>query len=193
MKFWRSTRKIKVVRYNEYERFQNNTAPFTDSDSDFESRPSTKNIRETIDLTVSEDTAGVLKSRIDSLEQELNKTVEKYEETERLRRIVSCLEKENSEYPSEKRSLQFIIDKVKENMSCIICKSVASFPWAITPCYKILNCKECWLLVEETCPHCRAVLERSSLVEVAEIRPMQEIIKYWMITNVPQVYYREVD
>ena len=66
-------------------------------------------------MTVSEDTAaGVLKSRIDSLEQELNKTVEKYEEKERLRRIVSCLEKENSEYLNEKRSLQFIIDKVKE-------------------------------------------------------------------------------
>ena len=180
-KFWRSTRKIKAVRCDEYERFQKNTSPCTDSDSDFESRPPAKRTRETIDLTVSEDTAaGVLKSRIDSLEQELNKTVEKYEEKERLRRIVSCLEKENSEYLNEKRSLQFIIDKVKENMSCIICKSMASFPWAITPCCKILNCKECvdrWLVVEESCPHCRAVLERSSCVEVAEIRPMQEIIK----------------
>ena len=133
MKFWRSTRKIKAVRCDEYESFQKNTVPGTDSDSDFECRPPAKRVKETIDLTVSEDTAGVLKSRIDSLEQELSKTVEKYEEKERLRRIVSCLEKENSEYQSEKRSLQLIIDKIRESMSCIICKSVASFPWAITP------------------------------------------------------------
>ena len=187
MKFWRSTRKIKAVKYVEYTRFmqKNSSHYLEESDSDFEP-PAPKKVKETIDLTIDEDTASALKNRLDLLEHGLNKTLESYEEKEKLRRIITCMEKEKEEILNEKRSLQVAIENVKDRMSCIICKSVASFPWLVTPCYKIISCKECadrWLLVEESCPHCRATVQRGSCAEVREIRPIQELIQSWLPTQ----------
>ena len=79
-----------------------------------------------------------------------------------------------------------MVDSVKERLSCIICKSVATFPWLITPCCKIINCKEYadrWLVIEESCPHCRANIQRRSCAEVPEIRPIQEFIGSWTIQS----------
>ena len=52
-----------------------------ESDSDFEP-PAPKKVKETIDLTIDEDTASALKNRLDLLEHGLNKTLESYEEKE---------------------------------------------------------------------------------------------------------------
>ena len=187
MKFWRSTRKIKAVKYVEYTRFmQKNSSHYSEeSDSDFEP-PAPKKVKETIDLTIDEDTASALKNRLDLLEHGLNKTLESYEEKERLRRIITCMEKEKEEILNEKRSLQVAIENVKDRMSCIICRSVASFPWLVTPCCKIISCKECadrWLFVEESCPHCRATVQCGSCAEVREIRPIQELTRSWLPTQ----------
>ena len=71
------------MKHEEYARYiqKNSAASYfsEESDSDFE-QPAPKRVKETIDLTTSEDTASALKIRLDSLEQGLNKTSESYEE-----------------------------------------------------------------------------------------------------------------
>ena len=70
------------MKQDEYSRYiQKNRAPSyfsEESDSDFE-QPAPKRMKETIDLITNEDTASctsALKTRLDSLEQGLNKTLE---------------------------------------------------------------------------------------------------------------------
>ena len=171
---------------------------FSDSDSDFEmptvkksllsssNKPKTK---ECIDLTtqgetsVSKTTDAVqdaiemnklkdVTTRIEKIEANLSKSLEKHEELERVRRIVSCLEE-------DKQALQRSIEDLKIHLSCIICKNVAKFPWLVTQCCTVLMCKDCgeqWLRMESSCPHCRAVVDFNDCITVTRIRAIQEII-----------------
>ena len=97
----------KAMKREEYAHYiqKNSAASYfsEESDSDFE-QPAPKRVKETTDLTTSEDTASALKTRLDSLEQGLNKTLESYEEKEKLRRIVTCLEADKKEILNEKKS-----------------------------------------------------------------------------------------
>ena len=126
----------KAVKYVEYTHFmqKNSLHYLEESVSDFEPL-ALKKVKEIIDLTMDKDTASALKNRLDALEDGLNKTLESYEEKERLQRIIMCMEKEK-EILNEKISLQVAIENVKDRMSCI---SVGSFPWLVTPYCKITS------------------------------------------------------
>lgn len=201
-KFWRSTRKVKAIRSDDYLEFRGKKKrspifDFSDSDSDFELPPVKKSLlssssktktKECIDLTAqgedrvskSNDAQGPVEinklkdvtTRIEKIEASLSKSLEKHEELERVRRIVSCLEE-------EKQALQRSIEDIKIHLSCIICKTVAKFPWLMTQCCTVLMCKDCgeqWLRMESSCPHCRAIVELDDCITVTEIRAIQEII-----------------
>ena len=96
-----TTRRIKAVKYVEYTRFmQKNRSHYSkESDSDFKP-PAPKKVKETLDLTIDEDTASALKNRLDLLEHGLNKTLESYEGKERLLRIEGKGDFEREKIPS---------------------------------------------------------------------------------------------
>lgn len=112
---------------------------------------------ESIDLTVALDNndniAGPIKhlqevtTRLEIVEEELSGFSDKQEEVERVRRILSCVEEKN-------RSLERSLEDIKVGLSCIICKSIAKFPWLVTNCCAVLMCKNCaerWLHLDNTC------------------------------------------
>ena len=74
-------------------------------------------------------------SRIEILEEDISRALDKHEEVERGRRILSCVEEKN-------RSLERSLENVKVHLSCIICKCVAKFPWLVTNCCAVLMCKD---------------------------------------------------
>ena len=109
----------------------------------------------------------------------LEKCVERSGDIDQLRIQLASTQNEKEKAEEEAKTASHALEDVKACLSCIICKSVAPFPWIITPCCKILICRECsnrWLQMEASCPHCRAAVESSSCIEVPEIRQMQEII-----------------
>ena len=171
------------------------TTDFSESDSDFEpmQMPSKKKKKietyqaesntegERIDLTVALDNndniAGIVKNlqevttRLEIVEEELSGFSDKQEEVERVRRILSCVEDRN-------RSLERSLENIKVGLSCIICKSIAKFPWLVTNCCAVLMCKSCaerWLHLDNTCPHCRADVTVDSCSQTSEIRALGEI------------------
>lgn len=123
---------------------------FSDSDSDFESlprkvqkleaaTPSSMKVKPDLCIDLINDENSVINelkdvtARIEVIEKGLNRSLDNYEEIERVRRISSCMEDKN-------RSLERSLDEVKTFLSCIICKSVAQFPWLITSCCAVLMC-----------------------------------------------------
>ena len=193
-KYWKTTRKIKIIRQEDYTEFRGKKKKrvlpeFSDSDSDFESPhppkvsksdfavPGTNRKAECIDLT-SDSEKSVIKelkiitSRVEAVEESLSQSLENYEELERVRRISTCLEEKN-------KSLERSLEELKKSFSCIICKSVAQFPWLITSCCALLMCKGCaerWILLESSCPHCRAVITVETSLVVNEVRSVGEFI-----------------
>ena len=151
---------------------------FSDSDlSDFEIPSPAKRI----DLTVDEDNTGNTMLTTKSLKEvisRLEKCIDKSDDIQQLRHPISRLESEKGRAEGDARSANRALEDMKECLTCIICKSVAPFPWIITPCCKIIICKECdrWLQMDASCPHCRATVKRATCIEMSEIRPMQELI-----------------
>lgn len=161
---------------------------FSDSDSDFESllprkvqkleAASSVKAKPEVCIDLVNDENSVIKdlkdvtTRIEMIEEGLNRSLDNYEEIERVRRISSCLEDKN-------RSLERSLDEVKTFLSCIICKSVAQFPWLITSCCAVLMCKTCaerWIVLDSSCPHCRAVISIDDSVLVNDIKSVSELV-----------------
>lgn len=173
---------------------------FSDSDSDFELPPfklrraadSNLKMRECIDLTASGDMYTQVNdggttsesaldevtklkdvtARIEKIEANLSKSLDKQDELERVRRIVSCLEE-------EKQALERSIEAMRNHLNCIICKNPAKFAWLVSPCCTVLMCQDCaehWLRMESTCPHCRAVMTSDTCTTINQIRAIQEFI-----------------
>ena len=186
---------MKAVTLQDYSDFRGkkkkSATDFSESDSDFEpvqmpSKKKRKKIEsntegERIDLTVALDNndnvASMIKNlqevttRLEIVEEELSGFSDKQEEVERVRRILSCVEEKN-------RSLERSLEDIKVGLSCIICKSIAKFPWLITNCCTVLMCKNCaerWLHLDNTCPHCRADITIDSCSQTSEIRALSEI------------------
>ena len=77
------------------------------------------------------------------------------------------------------RKKQKSLEEFRRSFTCIICKNVAQFPWLITSCCALLMCKGCaerWILLESSCPHCRAVISVESSLVVNEVRSVGECI-----------------
>ena len=111
-------------------------------------------------------------ARMELIEEGLSRLFDSCEELERVRRISSCLEEKN-------RSLERSLEEVKVFLSCIICKSVAQFPWLITNCCAVLMCKSCaerWIVVDSSCPHCRAVISIGDSLLVNDIKSVGELV-----------------
>lgn len=162
---------------------------FSDSDSDFESLPrkvqkleaeTLTSVKEKPEVCIDlvNDENSVIKelkdvtARIELIEEGLNRSLDIFEDLERVRRISSCLEDKN-------RSLERSLEEVKTFLSCIICKSVAQFPWLITSCCAVLMCKICaerWIVLDSTCPHCRAVISIDDSLLVNEIKSVSELV-----------------
>ena len=156
---------------------------FSDSDlSDFE-MPGPVSPKK-IDLTTSPDDDVIhvgldnATSLYDAISR-FERCIEKSGDIQQLRCQLSVLQNEKEKAEGEARTADRALEDLKECLTCIICKSVAQFPWIITPCCKVLACKECsnrWLNMDASCPHCRATVEPSGCTEVPEIRTMQDII-----------------
>ena len=64
-------------------------------------------------------------SRIEILEEGLRRALDKHEEVERVRRILSCVEEKN-------RSLERSLENVKVHLSCIINAWLSFHGWSLT-------------------------------------------------------------
>ena len=107
-------------------------------------------------------------NKMDALEKAVKQAIDQREEH---KQSVSSLQ-------SEKQSLERQLSDFKNGLSCIICKSLAKFPWQITPCCHILMCSTCgnrWMMVESSCPHCRSVVTPENCHSVAEVRPLNQL------------------
>lgn len=112
-------------------------------------------------------------AQIEKIEAGLSKSLEKQEELERVRRIVSCLEEE------KRVLLERSVEAMKNHLNCIICKNPAKFPWLVSRCCTVLMCQDCaehWLRMESSCPHCRAVMTTDTCTTIDQIRAIQELI-----------------
>ena len=184
-------KKVKAMRRVEYTASGGSgkkklTNYFSDSDlSDFE-LPAPKKI----DLTVDEDTG--TKDTPDNVPTNpgplndvcyrLEKCIDKVSDLQVLREQVSVLQGDKEKFEREAALMKQVIEELKDGLTCIICKSVASFPWILTPCCRIITCKECsdrWLEMDSSCPHCRAVVETSTCMKVPHIRAVEDIINTW--------------
>lgn len=77
------------------------------------------------------------------------------------------------------RSLERSLEEMKVFLSCITCKCVVQFPWLVTSCCAMLMCKRCaerWIVVDSSCPHCRAVISIDDSLLVNEIKSVGELI-----------------
>ena len=151
-KVWRSTRKVKAIRNEDYLEFcgkkERPLVEFSDSDSDFDLPPfklmkaatnSNLNIRECIDLTASGDgqlNDGQMSHFATNAEFTKLKDV-----TIRMEKIEAGLSKslEKQEelervrrivlcLEEEKRALKRSIEAMKNHLNCIICKNLAKLP-----------------------------------------------------------------
>ena len=195
-KFWRGTRKVKAMRRVEYTASRGSgkkkkmTNYFSDSDlSDFE-LPAPKKI----DLTVDEDAGDTPAADnvptnhgpLNDVCHRLEKCIDKVSDLQQLRSQISMLQGDKEKFEREAALMKQTIEDLKEGLTCIICKSVASFPWMLTPCCRIITCKECsdrWLEMDPSCPHCRATVEASSSMEVPPIRAVEAIINTWRLPS----------
>jgi hypothetical protein len=187
-KFWRGTRKVKAIRKSDYSAFRGKRKKplnyFSDSDlSDFELpcpiSPKKIDLTKTPDDDVIHVNSNNAPPALQDVVFRLEKCVERSGDIDQLRSQLSTTQNEKEKAEEEAKTASHALEDVKECLSCIICKSVAPFPWIITPCCKILTCRECsnrWLQMEASCPHCRATVEPSSCIEVPEIRQMQGMI-----------------
>ena len=140
-KLWRSTRKIKVISQNDYSAFRGKKMKmpeFSDSDSDFEIVPTKK--RQCIDLTTPDDGSNMssLMSRMETLEKAMKQSLIYLEEQEKFRKTITSLESEKARLTEGKRAIERSLDNFKNGLSCIVCKSLAKFPWQINPCCRIM-------------------------------------------------------
>ena len=189
-KFWRGTRKVKAIKKSDYSAFRGKRKKplnyFSDSDmSDFDLPCPISPKKIDLTKTPDDDVIHVNFSNtppapaLQDVVSRLKKCVERSGDIDQLRSQLAITQSEKEKAEDKAKTASHALEDVKACLSCIICKSVAPFPWIITPCCKILVCRECsnrWLQMEASCPHCRATVEFSSCIEVPEIRQMQEII-----------------
>ena len=163
---------------------------FSDSDlSDFE-LPAPKKI----DLTVDEDTGTrdtpdnvpTNSGPLNDVCYRLEKCIDKVSDLQELRTQISVLQGDKDKFEREAAQMKEVVEELKEGLTCIICKSVASFPWVLTACCRIITCKECsdrWLEMDPSCPHCRAAVEASGRMEVPSIRAVEDIVNTWRLPS----------
>ena len=136
-KFWKSTRKIKVISQSDYSAFRGmkkmKMPEFSDSDSDFETIAPKK--RQCIDSTAPDDgsSMGSLMSRMENLGKCVQQSLGHHEEQEKLKKTITTLESEKARLIEGKRGIERSLDDFKNSLSCIVCKSLANFPWQVTP------------------------------------------------------------
>ncbi len=70
----------------------------------------------------------------------------------------------------EKRRRVHIVHRLQISRKC---KSLANFPWMVTPCCRIILC---WLDLGSSCPHCRASIESGTCSVVQQIQPLHTLI-----------------
>ena len=163
---------------------------FSDSDlSDFE-LPAPKKI----DLTVDEDTGTrdtpdnvrTNSGPLNDVCYRLEKCIDKVSDLQEFRTQISVLQGDKDKFEREAAQMKEVVEELKEGLTCIICKSVASFPWVLTACCRIITCKECsdrWLEMDPSCPHCRAAVEASGRMEVPSIRAVEDIVNTWRLPS----------
>ena len=194
MKFWRSSRKVKALQEGvqvaiegQRGKKQHVHVPtdFSDSDSDFES-PKKLHIDLTADsnVTLHPDngrTTGdcekldAIGQRLQNIEAELILCSDVRQSEAQLREQVARMEAEN-------RTMKRSVNDMKECLSCLVCKTVAAFPWKVTPCCSVLMCQECaerWFSLQQTCPHCRTEVNVGTCQEVRSIRSLEHHITIW--------------
>lgn len=188
MKFWKGTRKVKAVKEEDYQCFKGKGRAYkpkpvlaSDSDSDFETLPKIhmdftsaskerRNEKKEI-ITIDSDKLDTIDQRLKNLEAEFSS----HTEVVRLQEQIAKLEADN-------HTMSKCVGDVKESFNCIICQTVANFPWMVTLCCSVLMCRNCfdtWSAMQPTCPHCRATLSSSTCQEVRCIRALEQQIAIW--------------
>ena len=117
-----------------------------------------------------------LMSRMENLEKAMKQSLVHLKEQEKLKNTITSLESEKARLTEGKWAVERSLDNFRNGLSCNVCKSLAKFPWQITPCCCIMLCLECsnrWLMMESSCPPCRAVVVPGNCITVGEIRPIQ--------------------
>ena len=134
----------------------------SDSDSDFETPPHPRrpSFRESNEISP------VL------METSLKASMREIEKVQQLKTDVSVLS-------AEVKRTESTLYSFKKALSCIVCKALATFPWKVTPCCRIIMCSGCvnrWLSIESSCPHCRASVESDSCQTVERIPSIGALI-----------------
>ena len=100
---------------------------------------------------------GTVLSRIDEMERTLKSSMNLVDTVTELKKSISLMETECAKKADEKHKIEECLANFKNSLSCIVCKSLAKFPWKLTPCCHIILCVDCgdrWLESDPTCPHC---------------------------------------
>ena len=150
-KFWRSTRKIRVISLSDYSSFKGkkkfvHLSQVSDSDSDFETTISPK--RQCLDVTTecNADAKSMERvvNRMDAIEKSMKQSISQIEDVDRLKKSISALETSNAKLSDEKRPVERSLEEFKNSLSCIVCKCLAKFPWMVTPCCQLMF-SDCFL------------------------------------------------
>lgn len=169
MKFWKSTRKVKAVKQEDYKSYKSKgrvcsgSKPkpvlLSDSDSEFETPKSqTDSISNEWRDTRKYERKETLTIKLEAINQRLNNLEAEFKaqsEVVRLQEKIVQLEADN-------RTLSKSVSDVKECFNCIICQAVATFPWMVVLCCSVVMCRNCfqtWSALQPSCPHCRATLD----------------------------------
>lgn len=193
-KYWRSTRKIKVISQADYSAFRGKkrvkilpSVSDTDHESDDEP-PFNRAGAAYIDLTSASGGSGGTSSfeannmlkKIESLEKVVQDSVKQNEQLQKLLITkIAKLEDDNKKVTDQNQALDNQLFEFKNCFSCIVCKCSAKFPWQITPCCHILMCANCanrWLMMEASCPHCRAVIAPGTCERVESLHGIGQLL-----------------
>lgn len=195
MKFWRGTRKIKAVKEEDHEvlakgkskgkgkgkgRMKHQIPPVfpSDSDSDFK-LPKLTTWFQDRKSQGDENRYGNESSRIDQRLENIESQLNIHDD---LQRSSAQLQVEINKLRVENCTLSQRESDLRASLNCLICKSVAKFPWRVTLCCSVLMCHVCfetWISMQPTCPHCRADLSLDSCEGVHSTRSLELQLSIW--------------
>ncbi len=108
----------------------------SDSDSDFESY-SKRQCVDTIDAGDAGEASHMNKvvDRMDAIEKAMKLSISQIESVDQLKKLLKQALNEEKRHEAARWQVEF-----KNSISCIVCKSLANFPWMVTPCCRIILC-----------------------------------------------------
>ena len=166
--YWKSARKIKAITKYNYERMhvveESGFPDVRGDDSDDDFIPACKSKKPCL-LKAKSSNKDEIEGRVIALEETIKNFKQSQEEMFQ-QELATCKESMNSleaavsSRQSKLTEAMNALDKIEQNLNCIVCKSVAREAFVIFPCCKLFgSCYSCicdWLEENPSCPHCRA-------------------------------------